>query len=223
MTDIPAPSSRGITPGCLMFMVGGVWLLVLGGWMVWSLYAQLREIRTFADTAAKPVLPATPDAPTIKALEARIHTFGAAVGRKEQAALRLTVEDINNLLGSADAAQSVKEIARVESIGEKLHLQVSVMMNGVPFSGERLYLNGFADVIPEKDSEKGLKLKTRSVTIPGKTVSEGFLDHYKENNHLDTLLLDGLRKSEDPAIMEVLKKLTTVRLEPGAALLEYAP
>ena len=223
MTDIPAPASRRITPGCLMFVVGGVWLIVLGAWMIWSLYAQLREIRTFADTVAKPVQHATPDAPTIKALEARINAFGAAVGRKEQAALRLTVEDINNLLGSADAAKSVKEIARVESIGETLHLQVSVMMNGVPFSGERLYLNGFADLTTDRDSDKGLKLKTRNVTIPGRTVTEGFLEHYKENNHLDTLLLDGLRQSKDPAIMEVLKKLTTVRLEPGAAVLEYAP
>ena len=223
MSDTPAPASRRISPGCLVFLVGIVWLLVLGAWMVWSLYAQVREIRTFADTAAKPVLPSSPDAPTIKALEARINEFGAAIRRGEQSALRLSVEDINNLLSTADAAKSMKESAKVESIGDALHVQISVAMNGVPFSGERLYLNGFADLTPETDSDKGIKLKTRSVTIPGKIVTEGFLDHYKENNHLDTLLLDALRNSNDPAIMEVLKKLTTVRLEPGAAVLEYAP
>ena len=223
MTDTPAPSSRRISPGCLVFIVGIVWLFVLGAWMIWSLYAQLREIRTFADTAAKPVLPASPDASAIKALEARINEFGAAVGSRKQAALRLTVEDINNLLSTADAAKGMKENAKIESIGDALHVQISVAMNGVPFSGERLYLNGFADLAPETDSDKGIKLKTRSVTIPGKTITDGFLDHYKENNHLDTLLLDGLRTSKDPAIMEVLKKLTTVRLEPGAAVLEYAP
>ena len=223
MTDTPLPSSRRISPGCLVFLVGIVWLVVLGAWMIWSLYAQLREIRTFADTTARPVLPAAPDATAIKALEARINDFGAAVGRKEKATLRLTVEDINDLLGSADAAKSMKENAKVETIGDSLHVQISVAMNGVPFSGERLYINGFADLTPEADSDKGIKLKTRSVTIPGKTVTEGFLNHYKENNHLDTLLLDAMRSSKDPAIMEVLKKLTTVRLEPGAAVLDYAP
>jgi len=98
-----------------------------------------------------------------------------------------------------------------------------VAMNGTPFSGERLYINGMADLFPEKNAELGIKLLTRSLTIPGKTVSEGFLNHYKENNHLDTLLLDGLRNSKNPAILEVLKKLTTVRLESGSAVLEFSP
>ncbi len=223
MTDTPTPSSRRISPGCLVFLVGIVWLLVLGGWMIWSMYAQLREIRTFTDTSAKPVAFATPDATAIKALDARINDFGAAVGRKEKAELRLTVEDLNTLLATADAAKGMKENAKIESIGETIHVQISVMMNGVPFSGEHLFLNGFADLIPEMDKDKGVQLKTRSVAIPGKTVTDGFIQHYKENNHLDTLLLDELRNSKDTAIMDVLKKLTTIRLEPGTAVLEFAP
>jgi hypothetical protein len=223
MTDAPASPSRRVTPGCLMFIVAAVWLLVLGGWMIWSLYAQLKEIRTFADTAARPVSVAQPTAEQISALRSRINTFGADVGKTQKASLRLTVDDLNNLLASEEQAKGMKENTKVESIGETIRVQISVAMNGVPFTGERLYLNGFADLAPEKDPGKGVRLLTRNLTIPGKTVTAGFLDHYKENNHLDTLLMDGLRKSSDPAVMQVLKKVTTVRLEPGAAVVEYAP
>jgi len=206
-----------------MFMVGGVWLLLLGGWMLWSLYGQLKDIRTFADTTAKPVGAAQPGAEQITALRARINEFGAAAGRSEKASLRLTVDDLNTLLASEEQAKSMKDNAKVESIGDTVRVQISVAINGVPFTGERLYINGFAELSPEAHKEKGIQLLTKSLTIPGKTISQGFLDHYKENNHLDTLLMDDLRKSKDPAIMDVLKKLTTIRLEPGAAVLEYAP
>lgn len=223
MSDLPASPARRVTPGCLMLIVGAVWLLVLGGWMIWSLYAQVREIRTFADTEARPVIPVQPTADQITALRTRINEFGAAVGRGEKSVLRLAVEDINTLLASEEPARSMKENAKVESIGDTIRVQVSVAMNGVPFSGERLYLNGFADLVPEKDKDKGIELATKNLSIPGKVVTEGFLNHYRENNHLDTLLMDELRKSKDPAIMQVLGKVTTVRLEPGAAVLEYAP
>ena len=204
-------------------MVGAVWLLVLGAWMIWSLYAQLKDIRTFADPEAKLVTPAQPGAEQITALRARINAFGAAVGKSQKAELRLTVDDLNALLASEEAAKSMKENAKVESIADALHVQISVAMNGVPFSGERLYLNGFADLTASVEKDKGILLATKNLTVPGKKVSEGFLTHYKENNHLDKLLMDGLRSSKDPAIMEVIKKLTTVRLEPGVAIVEYAP
>jgi hypothetical protein len=206
-----------------MLIVGGVWLLVLGGWMIWTMFAQVKEIRTFADTEPKHVVPAQPTAEQIKALRARINDFGAAVGRSQKAELRLTVDDINTLLASEEAAKPMKENAKVESIGESVKVQVSVAMNGVPLTGERLYLNGFAEITAETDKDKGLKFATKTLSVPGKKVTEGFLTHYKENNHLDTLLLDELRASKDPSIMTVLKKLTTVRLEPGVAILEYAP
>ena len=111
----------------------------------------------------------------------------------------------------------------MESIGETVRLQISVALNGVPFSGELLYLNGFAEVYPVKDKTKGMKLETKALTVPGRTVTEGFFHHYKEQSHLDTLLLEDLRKSSNVAIMEVINQVTTIRLEPGAAVLDYAP
>jgi hypothetical protein len=117
----------------------------------------------------------------------------------------------------------MKESARVESIGQNLRVQISTPLNGVPFSGDRYYLNGFADLSPEKHADLGIQLQTRDLTVPGKTVTEGFLRIYKEQNPLDALLLENVRGSSNTSILEVMKKLTTVRLEPGAAILEYSP
>jgi hypothetical protein len=206
-----------------MLIVGAVWLLVLGGWMIWSMFGQVKEIRTFADTEAKPVITAQPTAEQITALRARINEFGVAAGGGKKASLRLTVDDLNALLASEDAAKSMKDSAKVESIGEVLHVQVSIAMNGVPFTGERLYLNGYADLVPEVEKDKGIQLRTKDLTVPGKKVTEGFLTNYKRDDHLDTLLMDGVRNSKDPSVMTVMKKLTTVRLELGAVVLEYAP
>jgi hypothetical protein len=206
-----------------MLMVAGVWLLVLGAWMIWSMLRQVREIRTFADSEPKLVVPAQPSAEQLVALRARINAFGASVGKAQKADLRLTVDDLNALLATEDAGKTMKENAKVESIGDTVRVQISVAMNGNPFTGERLYLNGLADLTAQKDKEKGIQLATKTLTVPGKTVTEGFLNAYKEHDHLDSLLMEELRKSKDPSIMEVLKKVTTVRLENGAAVLEYAP
>ena len=223
MPDSPAPTRRNFSPGCFMLIIGGLWLLLLGGYMVWKLFGQLKEIRTFADSAPKLVSPAQPAAEQIAALRARIHEFGAAVGRKEKTSLRLTVDDLNTLLASEDAVRSMRENARVESIGDTLRVQFSQMINTVPFSDEKLYLNGTLELAPVLETGKGLKLRTVNLTVPGKTVSQGFLDLYKENSPPDRLLLDPMRESTGTGIAATLQKITHARLEPDAAVLEFVP
>jgi hypothetical protein len=214
---------RNITPGCLMLIFGALWLLILVTYMIWKLFAQVNEMRTFADTSAKLVSPAQPKEEQIASLRARINAFGVAVGRKEKAELRLTVEDLNTLLAAEDIVRSMRENAKVKSIGETVHVEFSQMINTVPFSDEKLFLNGTLEIAPVMEKDKGLKIRTVNLTVPGKTVTKGFLDLYKENSPPDRFLLDPVRESKDPAISETLKKITNARLEPGAAVLEYAP
>ena len=133
------------------------------------------------------------------------------------------MEDLNTLLASGEEAQGMRENAKVESIGDTVKVQISVAMNGVPLSGERLFLNGFAEVTPVVEKGKGLKLRTQNLTVPERTVTDGFLNQYKEAGHIDTLLLDPLRQSKTPGVAETLQAITSARLEPGAAVLEYLP
>ena len=206
-----------------MLIVGGVWLVGITGWVLWSGYSQLREIRTFADKGPKPVSPAQPTGEEIAGLRARVKEFGAAVGRKEKTALRLTVVDLNVLLATEEAAKGLRESARVEEIGDAVRLQLSTALNGVPFSGELLYLNGVVEVSPTVEKDGGLKLRTVSISVPGRSVPDGFVRLCKERDYPGSLLLDPVRESSVPGVAETLKAITNVRLEAGAAVLEYQP
>ena len=206
-----------------MLIVGAVWLLTLGGWMVFSLFRQVREIRTFADTSAKPIVAAQPKAEEIAGLRARLAAFSEAIGKKEKATLRLSAADLNTLLATEEPLAGMKASALVEDISqEAVRLLVSLQINGVPFSGEHFWLNGTATVAPAVHKTKGILLNTQSLAVPGKTVTDGFLQHYKENGHLDTLLLAPYRK-EGSAVLGLMQKLTTVRLEAGAVVAEFVP
>ena len=222
MSELPTPR-RKISPGCMMFAFGSLWLLLLGCYMLWKLYAQVKEMRTYTDTAAKLVSPAQPKEEEIAAVRTRINAFGAAVGRKEKTELRLTADDLNILLAAEDSLRSMRENAKVESIGESVKVQWSQMMNTVPFSDEKLFLNGILEIAPVMEKDKGFKIRTVNVTVPGKSVTQGFLNLYKENNPPDRLLLDPIRDSKDAAISDTLKAITNARLEGGAVILEYSP
>lgn len=206
-----------------MLIVGGVWLLGISGWVIWSGYSQLREIRMFADKGPNPVSPAQPAGEQIAALRARVMEFGSAVGRKEKTSLRLTVEDLNTLLATEEAAKGLRESAKVEDISDTVRLRVSTALNGVPFSGELLYLNGMVEVSPTVEKDAGLKLRTVSISVPSRSVPEGFVRLCKERDYPGSLLLDPVRDSSVPGATEVLKAITNARLEPGAAVLEYLP
>ena len=206
-----------------MLMVGGVWLFVLGGWMIYSLFRQVKEIRTFADSAAKPVAAARPTGEELSALRARLAAISTAVAGKTAASLRLSAADLNALLATEEPLAGMKESALVEEISpEGIRLRISVGMNGVPFSGERFWLNGLADIAPATQKEKGILLATKNLSVPGKTVSEGFIQHYKQNGHLDTLLMAPYR-TEGSAVLDLLKKITAVRTEAGAVIVDFAP
>ncbi len=225
MSDLAASPTkdRRFTPGCLMFMVGGVWLLALGGWMIYSLFQQVKEIRAFADSAAKQVVPAQPTGEELSALRARLAAFSTAAASKTAASLRLSAGDLNALLATEEPLVGMKESALVEEItAEGIRLRISVGMNGLPLTGERFWLNGLADVSPSAQKEKGILLATKNLSVPGKTVSEGFIQHYQENGHLDTLLMAPYR-TEGSAVLDILKTITTVRTEAGAVVVEFAP
>lgn len=222
MSELPTPR-RKLSPGCMMFAFGSIWLLLLGVYMVWKLFAQVKEMRTYTDTTARLVSPAQPKEEEIAAVRARINAFGAAVGRKEKTELRLTADDLNILIAAEETLRSMRENAKVESIGDAVKVQWSQMMNTVPFSDEKLFLNGVLEIAPVMDKDKGFKIRTVNLTVPGKTVTQGFLNLYKENNPPDRMLLDPIRESKDAAISDTLKAITNARLEGGAVILEFTP
>ena len=227
MTEAPEAVSkprRRISPGCLMLVMGGLWMAIWGSWMVISMVRQVQELRTITDKEARLVTPRAASAVEIEGLRGRMREFGAGVAAKRAAVLELTVDDLNTLLAAEPQGMAMREFAGVEAItAAAIRFRVSLAMNGMPMSGERLYLNGFSEVKPMRHPEKGVILETVAVEVPGRELSPGFRAHYVQANHLDTLLMSGLRETTDKSVLEVLKQVTVVRLEAGKVVLDYAP
>jgi hypothetical protein len=218
------PAGRRFSPGCLMLAMGGFWMLVWGSWMVISMVRQVQELRGFTDTVAQPVVPRAVAAADVESLRGRLREFAASVQGGRAAALSRGADDLNALLAAEPVLQPMRESAQVEAITPTaIRLRISVAMNGMPLSGERLFLNGQCEVKPVRHPDKGMVLATTSISVPGRELSQGFSEHYRQANHLDTLLMGGIRETVDTTVLGVLKKVTTVRLEEGKVVLDYAP
>lgn len=216
-TLVPAKLSGG----CIMIMIVGGWILALGVWMIWHLMGQVKEMRGFTDPTPQALTPVSPGAEEKKALQDRMAAFGAAVEAKTAAKLELTVADLNHLLAAQPPIDRLKDIAIVEEITDTIRVKVALALNGIPMTGERLYLNGFIHVRPELKKDIGLILLTRSIEVPGRTLTPGFTQTYLEANHLDGLALDEVRK--DNKLKTLLSKLSAIRYEPGKVIVEYLP
>lgn len=216
-----APAAPKRSGGCLMILVVGGWLFALAAWMAWHLWEQVREVRRFTDPTAQAIAPAAPSGEELAALRARLQAFAAAVAAKQPAQIELSAADLNHLLAAQEPLSRLQDIAKVEEITDSLRVKVALALNGIPFSGERLYLNGFISVRPEIKKDSGLVLLTRSLEVPGRSLSEGFTKTYLEANHLDGLALDELRK--DQRLLAIFTKITAVRCQPGKLVAEYLP
>lgn len=216
------PSQARLTSGCIMLLLVGFWLVALGAWMAWHVVAQVRDMRNFTDHAPQTIQPEAPTGEALADVRARVVAFGEAVKAKSAPAkLELSVADLNHLLSAQEPVNRLKDILKVEEITDSVKLKVALALNGIPMSGERLFLNGYINARPEVKSDTGLVLLTRSLEVPGKTVSEGFTASYLQANHVDGLILDELRKEDK--INAILTKISIVRCEPGKVVLEYTP
>jgi hypothetical protein len=204
-----------------MLLIVGGWFLALGIWMIWHLRGQVQEMRGFTDPVAQAIAPTAPGAAEKAALLDRLKAFAAAIDSKQPATLELSVTDLNHLLAAQEPLNRLQDIAKVEEITDSIRVKVALALNGIPFSGERLYLNGFINVRPELKKDTGLILLTRTVEVPGRTLTPGFTQTYLDANHLNGLALDEIRK--DARLNTLLTKLTAVRCEPGKVIAEYLP
>ncbi len=224
--DSPAPPPNAaklkpVSGGCIMILVVFGWLFALGAWMVWHLHGQVKEMRGFTDPTAQAISPSAPSGEEKAALQARLKAFADAIEAKQAAKLELTVTDLNHLLAAQEPVSRLQDIAKVEEITDAIRVKVAFAINGIPFTGERLYLNGFISVRPEIRKDTGLILQTRALEVPGRELTPGFTKTYLEANHLDGLALDEVRKDEK--LKALLAKITAVRCEGGKVIAEYLP
>ena len=190
--------------------------------MVYKMRQQVVDMRTFMETEQMTLSAEQPSAEVITGLKGRLAAFAAEVKAQRPATLELTAADLNVLITTEDKLQPFRTVIRFDRVDQHLVAQVSEAHNGVPFTGERLFLNGEMDFSLRKDSKTGVVMQVEAIRPRGgKVVTDGYLKAYAGAQYFDKQLLDPMR--EKPEVSETLRQLTTVRLANGRIIAEFSP
>lgn len=204
--------------GCAIFVIGGVAILALVIWFFYAGWKQSKEIANFTDTEPKKLALAEPAPEKLAALHSKLEAYAKTIEEKKAAELSLTKDDLALMLASEESLASIRQNVAVSEMGERIKASVSLPMNGI---GAKRYLNGFIDFKPVILESKGVAFQTENVTVPGKTVSDGFVKLYRDMNFLDDMLLKAFR--EHPTFGPPLKKTSSIELTAGVLLLKFSP
>jgi hypothetical protein len=206
------------TPGCIIFVIGGTAIIVLIAWFLYAGFKQAKEIASFTDSKPAKFESAADASAKLPAIHQRLTDYAKAIEQKQSATVSLSLEDLNVLLTADPTLASIKENVRMESIGERAIANISFPLNGIR---EQRYLNGKIEFTPVVKPSSGLTVQTETVSVPGKSVSDGFINLYKEMHYLDDMLLKAFR--EHPVTGPPLKNTTTASLKDGSVVLTYEP
>lgn len=220
-TPSPTPQ-RGFSAGCIMFVIFAVWFVGFGAYMFYKMRQQVVDMRSFMETEQMAIPAAQPTAEEITGLHGKLAAFAAEVKAQRPATLELMPADLNVLIATEDKLQPFRTVIRFDRVDQHLTAQVSEAHNGVPLTGERLFLNGEMDFSLRKDSKTGVVLQVEAIRPRGgKMVTEGYFKAYAAAQYFDKQLLDPMR--EKPEVSETLRRLTTVRLANGRIIAEFSP
>ena len=168
--------------GCAIMAMAVMIFGGMVGWGVYSLTQQDAQIALF--TVEHPVQPIrdTVAEADVPALKARISAIADAATAAKAATLTLTVPELNSLIELAPdtGVGNFKEMIAVRSLkpDNTLVADVCLPLNKMKFWEGRRYAVGQATFVVEIVKDSGPDLRLTSLTVPGKTVSSGFIDAF---------------------------------------------
>ena len=207
------PERGSPLPGCLIL---GTILLVFGGLII--LYTvvgvyQYRTIGTFTqDTAASVAIP-EPTPAQIEAALAKLGLVETAVAEKRSERILFSVEDLNSLIASLDAAAGFRGNTRIASIGAGgLVAEMSQPLRKGLFEKGFRYLNATFVLQPELRA-RTVAFKVIEIRPAVGSVPDGFLKSYST---LDLFRID----PETPEMKAHATSLAAVYTEEGHLVVE---
>jgi hypothetical protein len=175
----PTTSSNPLY-GCAILIIAACTFGGIVGWTLYSGYRQDKEIGFFTVDKADPLPVPTLDAAQKDALKARLNTFALAAKKGEKTELALTIDDLNALLVVAAESdvgdyRGIVKFTGVDATGKLLTADLCWPMNRLSIKDDsKRYLVGKGSFEPTFDN-KAFDLHIVDLTVPGKTVSPGFL------------------------------------------------
>ena len=202
--------------GCLIFIIMALTFGAIIGWAAYTLLKQNNEIASFTTEEAKP-LPAIVLSDTDKtALADKLKAFAQTTAAKQTAALALSIADLNallvlaqdNAIGNQEGSAPYMEMLRITGLDAKeklIRTDIRLPINKLPLIGKGTrYLIGTATFKPEIMGGS-FDIKVQNITVPSKTVSEGFLYQLRDLPWLSVAKLK-------PDIAAALGKVTSFEI-----------
>jgi hypothetical protein len=200
--------------GCAIFVL---MILTFGGivtWVVHTLLEQNRQITAFTVERADPMPPASASDADRSALREKLSAFGAAAENGDAAHLTLSVAECNVLLalatdagiGGGNDSTPYSELLHFTGFDESkrlIHSDIRLPMNKLPWQEGRRFLVGQATFQTEIENGS-LNLQIVGISVPGKTVPDGFVHNLKSWDWLD------VAKKKDPRIATALKRTSNM-------------
>lgn len=215
--------------GCAILVI---MVLTFGGivtWMIYSGIEQDRQIATFTTENAPPLTPLVVSDNEKAALKNKLIMFADSATKGDAAQLSLNSSEANTLLllaadagiGEDKESQSYREMLRFTGFDAKTQFvsaDLRMPVNKLPWaSGDKRYLVGSANFKPVVENGT-FSLKIETISVPGKTVSEGFVNNMRNMDWLS------LAKQKDAKIADALKKVSACRIadDDSALILDCA-
>ena len=215
--------------GCAIFIIMVLTFSAIIGWAAYTLFKQDREIAGFTVEDARPLPAVVVNEAEKTTLCAKLTAFAQATGKNDPADLTLTIADMNALLvlaqdhgiGNQDGSAPYVEMLRMTSLDAKEKLfrtDLRLPVNKLPLVGKGTrHIVGTATFQPVLEGNS-FEVKLQNITVPGKTVSEGFLHQLRQLPWLSVAKLK-------PEIAGPLGKVTSfdIAADGGSLILHAAP
>jgi hypothetical protein len=203
------PNKRG--RGCLFYVlvVGGILALIILAGALGGLCTARKMVRDYTDP--QPVILPTVNLSQdqFEELQDRVATFQQALRQQRRTdPLVLTADELNVLLATTPAAQSLSNKLHVRIEGDTLKGDLSLPLEalGLPVFRDR-YLNGTATFGVElKDGH--LELRTQRLLVKGKNLPRVYMDKIRGQNLAEKV-------NSDPRASMALENLQEVRVHDG--------
>ncbi len=195
--------------GCLIGITGLVMFTLVVIWTIYTGYTQNKLIDKFTQDEPMTLEVTYSDTETVFALRDRVRDFGKQVKEGKPSELKLSAQDLNDLIGHEDATMDFRKMVVFDTIDDRLKARVAMPLQTLFRGGKFRYLNAVMTFKIELESKQPM-LEIDTITPrSGGEIPEGFLNYMRDNSNLLGTFKD--HKQLSP----ILKRISSLKLEDG--------